>query len=594
MKLVAGAILVLLAVVNVSAWDCPGGVKGSDQVTGYTGFYGVTEEKPLKYHDHVIAWKKFGPLTKINLFYSFNYGCIQGIKMTYGYDARNAQMVGVEKNLQTADITLAAYENINKVEIKQAASNKCIEWIRFTTSKGRQVALGNSASQSATQMSRANREGGFLAAVRGYDDYYAGKPVTKGGLQKLQFVWGTSVCPEAPTPEATPEPTPEPTPTPVPETPAPVPEPAPEPVPQPEPEGPFCPPDPERCSETAELGTPGACVYVSPFTKNLCAGGCCMSAGKCRKGFCGQAGLGAEVMNGNMLCWGTNGGALNKLNKCRNLACKLAVPGCITDGISGACVGSVVALSNDVDDWGKQWAGYPCLQTVPGGLPVDALNQMDPHGAYAGKLWSVCNCKATKNTPGYSSSTCNGPLCKLFKKPELPSLNFGGNFTLPDIGPLIDFDAYDLTAFGELFHNHLITLPKITVSVPDLSNHLDSVHTYLNGTLPKLTPLIKNAVLNPPIPSLTVNISKPELPSITLNLPVSNIQLHEGMPEIDLSHLQADKDGLKVFNLSDLTVPEAISLDKLLGQIKVPSINVNVPTVELPKVQMPTINFTKG
>lgn len=215
----------------------------------------------------------------------------------------------------------------------------------------------------------------------------------------------------------------------------------------------------------------------------------------------------------------------------------------------------------------------------------------------AHRRWSVCNCKATKSTPGYSSSTCKGPLCKLFKKPELPGLNFGGNFTLPDIGPLIDFDAYDLTAFGELFHTHLITLPKVTVAVPDLHAHLDAMTTYLNGTLPKLTPLIKNAVINPPIPSLTVNISKPELPSITLNLPVPNVKLHESMPEIDLSHLQADKDGVKVFNLSDMSVPDAISLDKLLGQIKVPSININVPTVQLPQVQMPSKklpSFTKG
>jgi hypothetical protein len=99
-------------------------VKGSDQVTGYTGFYGINEEKPLKFHDQVVAWKKFGPLTKVNLFYSFNYGCIQGIKLTYGYDSHNAQMIGVETNLQTADITLAAYENINKVEIKQSSGNK--------------------------------------------------------------------------------------------------------------------------------------------------------------------------------------------------------------------------------------------------------------------------------------------------------------------------------------------------------------------------------------------------------------------------------------------------------------------------------------
>lgn len=41
-----------------AAWDCPGGVKGSDQVTGSTAFYGIKEDKSLKYIDQTTAWKK--------------------------------------------------------------------------------------------------------------------------------------------------------------------------------------------------------------------------------------------------------------------------------------------------------------------------------------------------------------------------------------------------------------------------------------------------------------------------------------------------------------------------------------------------------
>ena len=91
-------------------------------------------------------------------------------------------------------------------------------------------------------------------------------------------------------------------------------------------------------------------------------------------------------MGAHMFCWGTNSGPINHINSCRNLACKLAVPGCISDLISGSCVGTVVALTNDVDDGMRKWVGYPCLQTVPGGVPIDALGKMDVHGPYAAKL----------------------------------------------------------------------------------------------------------------------------------------------------------------------------------------------------------------
>lgn len=51
--------------------------------------------------DHTQDWKDFGAITKLNLFYSWNYGCLQGIKATYGYKAGNARIIGHEKNLYT-------------------------------------------------------------------------------------------------------------------------------------------------------------------------------------------------------------------------------------------------------------------------------------------------------------------------------------------------------------------------------------------------------------------------------------------------------------------------------------------------------------
>jgi hypothetical protein len=104
-----------------AAWDsCPDGSKGSDEITGASSFFGPKEPKETAtYIDHVVAWKKFGPITKVNLYYSYNYGCVQGIKLTYGYDSRNAQLIGVEKGLTTVDLSLAPYENIQSVEVKE-------------------------------------------------------------------------------------------------------------------------------------------------------------------------------------------------------------------------------------------------------------------------------------------------------------------------------------------------------------------------------------------------------------------------------------------------------------------------------------------
>jgi hypothetical protein len=93
----------------------------TDKVTGYSPFFGVKgESKPMTYHDHTAQWKKFGQITKINLYYSWNFRCVQGIKVTYGYDARNALKIGIDKSsLTTADIKLADYEWVTKVDVRQ-------------------------------------------------------------------------------------------------------------------------------------------------------------------------------------------------------------------------------------------------------------------------------------------------------------------------------------------------------------------------------------------------------------------------------------------------------------------------------------------
>lgn len=88
-----------------------------------------------------------------------------------------------------------------------------------------------------------------------------------------------------------------------------------------------------------------------------------------------------------------------------------------------------------------------------------------PHTFFASLLlprWSICNCKASKSLPGYSSSTCKGPLCSLFQRPDLPSLNFAlPNIKLEDIGPLIDVNSYDWSQLGQLFQVPTFNLPKV-------------------------------------------------------------------------------------------------------------------------------------
>ena len=101
-----------------AAWNAANNC--TDEIVGYSPWYGVQgESKPMRVQNHTLEWRQFGAITKINMYYSWNFNCLQGIKVTYGYKAGNARMIGHQKKLYTTHLKLAAWENINRVDLRQ-------------------------------------------------------------------------------------------------------------------------------------------------------------------------------------------------------------------------------------------------------------------------------------------------------------------------------------------------------------------------------------------------------------------------------------------------------------------------------------------
>ena len=63
--------------------------------------------------------------------------------------------------------------------------------MRLITNKGHTFAVGNSASTAPLLAAFPNKQGGFLAAIRGYEQYTqgGGTATIRGPLETLQFVW---------------------------------------------------------------------------------------------------------------------------------------------------------------------------------------------------------------------------------------------------------------------------------------------------------------------------------------------------------------------------------------------------------------------
>eukprot|EP00879_Flechtneria_rotunda_P027008 GHRR01028865.1.p1 GENE.GHRR01028865.1~~GHRR01028865.1.p1 ORF type:complete len:185 (+),score=46.07 GHRR01028865.1:185-739(+) len=141
------------------------------------------------------AWRQFGDITKINLYYNPVEQCLKGIKPTYGSNAANAQILGTETEgttiYTTADLTLQAGEVFIKAEYKYGT--RCFEYLKLTTNNDRTLTLGNSESTNPLQTSKPAASAGYLGFVKGYTDVpNTGASTCK--LQQLQLYWVTSSC----------------------------------------------------------------------------------------------------------------------------------------------------------------------------------------------------------------------------------------------------------------------------------------------------------------------------------------------------------------------------------------------------------------
>ncbi|GBF88056.1 hypothetical protein Rsub_00768 [Raphidocelis subcapitata] len=394
-RLALAAAALLLCVAAASA-----GEGCRDAVTGYSGTFGKRASSMERFTNQTAQWRSKGAITKVDAYYSHTNKCIAGMKMTYGWDATNARLLGQDANLFSTEIKLIPGEYVNKVQIK---AEGCVEFLRFVTNKGRTFEIGNKDSPVQLITSYPNKPTGFLAAIRGYEEFskLADGSSGRGPLRTLQFVWGNcnpidGVPAPAPTPEyveavtrlesgsAEPQE----------ETTVLIEVPAAPPAAKEAP--PLCPPLPDMCAPGAESTSTAFCPVLAPFTKATCLGGCCISSGKCTSSSCQISGLGKEVQN--TICYGLNPAiAIGASAACRGLACKLAVPGCTSDLLGGSCVGTVVDLRGDAagrNPGGAKYIGQPCLDVTPSDKTLTAEGGLTTKGEYVAKLWSICDCNA--------------------------------------------------------------------------------------------------------------------------------------------------------------------------------------------------------
>ncbi len=90
-----------------------------NQITGYSGTFGKRAPGHLdRFTNQTAQWRTKGPVTKVVGYYSSAAKCIQGLKVSYGYGAADARLLGQEAGLSLYTLILGADEKVNKVQIK--------------------------------------------------------------------------------------------------------------------------------------------------------------------------------------------------------------------------------------------------------------------------------------------------------------------------------------------------------------------------------------------------------------------------------------------------------------------------------------------
>ncbi|WIA36109.1 hypothetical protein OEZ86_007459 [Tetradesmus obliquus] len=342
-------------------------------IAGYSQFLGL-KKAGAKFVDYAPLAKN-GHIKQISLYFNKASGCVRGAKAAFG-PLPTPGMIGSSANTTEVALKLKDGEHVTKAEFK---AKQCIGYLKLSTNTGRSISVGSASAPGSMAQSAANKTGGHLVALRGFQSTADGKP---GPLQQLQFVWGTSQCPS--TAELLMMETGSLT----------VDQPGRAAVNAVNDDPSVCAPKPEMCNEKASMNSFSYCVWNAPFGRPSCKGGCCFSSGKCASSSCAISGVGRDVAN--MICYGTNAGfGFGGSNLCAGLACKLAVPGCTTDAFGGNCVGTVVAFGDKstLNPASQKYIGAPCLDATPSDTTLDEQgNPAGISGVYMGKLWTICDC----------------------------------------------------------------------------------------------------------------------------------------------------------------------------------------------------------
>lgn len=154
-------------------------------------FFGVPWKSAFAMYSTENGWRKHGGISKINLYYNKESGCLTGLKVTYGNQGDSARLLGTDRVGQaTAELSLQPKELLNDAVIKYSS---CITFLSLTTNARKVLAIGNSATPGTLQASSPGPEGGFLAYMKAYTDESG-----YGALQRLQLVWATLDCASSP------------------------------------------------------------------------------------------------------------------------------------------------------------------------------------------------------------------------------------------------------------------------------------------------------------------------------------------------------------------------------------------------------------
>ncbi|WIA42975.1 hypothetical protein OEZ86_009515 [Tetradesmus obliquus] len=308
------------------------------------------------------GWRKHGGISKINLYYNKESGCLTGLKVTYGNQGDSARLLGTDRVGQaTAELSLQPKELLNDAVIKYSS---CITFLSLTTNARKVLAIGNSATPGTLQASSPGPEGGFLAYMKAYTDESG-----YGALQRLQLVWATLDC--ASSPAKAPQPI---------DAPAAV--------------------DKMESAEQNATAAAGMPAMVPMENEGACSPGAICAGGLCATSSCALNGMGKDVLT--MMCFGTNimpNPLLDATlgNPCTNLACKLDRPNCTSAGLlglGGFCTGKVVSMgaTAKLHPVGQAFLGYPCVEHQGPVLNLLPLGDYSAKGTFAPKAWKVCDC----------------------------------------------------------------------------------------------------------------------------------------------------------------------------------------------------------